>query len=225
MNGRGCVPLILLDIGEPEGIVDRGAVPVSTLGEPVPFDRGYGVEVIMGPDEGLSGPVVLLVPLADALPPVVAVVALLLENVNGVGAVPLEECDRCGEPVAATEELPSVLRVTPEVKTPDDADAVTGAEAPGPVLKPGELGVADNVRLESGKGTEGETELDAVGGVMLPLPEAVAGGRLDERLLAREEPTVVGTELDGLGGILNGCGAPGTEAVDDDVALLPEVAP
>lgn len=86
-------------------------------------------------------------------------------------------------------------------------------------------GPGDHVPLESGKGTEGDAELEAKVWLVLLLPEAVAGLGLDGWPLVRDELPAVDIGVDGLGGILNGCGAPGTELVEAVVALIPEVAP
>lgn len=57
------------------------------------------------------------------------------------------------------------------------------------------------------------------------LPDAVAAVRLDELPLAREEIPVVIEDVVGLGGIVNGCGAPGIELLDALVAFIADVAP
>jgi hypothetical protein len=79
VNGRGWVPLKLLDKGDVRGSVDRGALPVRGAVEIVPLDSGYGVEVASGPEEGPSGAVPLYTKLVDGALPVASIVPLLLE--------------------------------------------------------------------------------------------------------------------------------------------------
>jgi len=46
VNGRGTVWANPVSEGEPEAPVDRGALPVGGASETVPFDRGYGIDVV-----------------------------------------------------------------------------------------------------------------------------------------------------------------------------------
>lgn len=103
------------------------------------------------------------------------------------------------------------------------AEEPIGADDTGPVLRPAALLAAeDNVELDNGKGTEGEALEEPL---LSPLIDVVAAVRLDMFPLDMEAVPVVNREVVGLGGIVNGCGGPGTELVDDVVILMADVEP
>jgi len=168
---------------------------------------------------------------------------LVLESGNGAGlGVPEPEERGVYEPVDIADAVPFGLG--PEAASEDDRElgdgvAVAGAgvivvfesgvventpdgEAVGPVLKPGApLGPESDVALDSGKGTEGEAVADTEG-VILPLLGAVETVP-DELPRAGDDMAVADREVVGLGGTVNGAGAPGAELVGDTVAFMGEI--
>jgi len=170
VKGSGCVPFILLDTAEPEGAVGSGTVPALKLAGTVPLVRGYGVEVAGCPKEAVTGTVVLLAPLDDAVLPAVASVTLPLEKVNGAGAVPDGASDMDGRGEVKGPVLSEVLDDTGPGVIGWDVDSV-----PLPGLEAKEL------ELPSGNGAVAE-----------PLGKGV--GMVSEATLVKPGDVVAGAE-------------------------------